>query len=72
MLRAECRCRAVTAVRRHCNGQRSLLRAELSLELPEKEGVVFGADSAQELETHNEERGADAACGEHGVVGDVP
>lgn len=40
--------------------------------MAEEMGIIFVPDSAEELETDDEQDGADAAGGEHGIVADVP
>ena len=51
MLCSESRGGAIAAVGGRGSGERSLLCVELSLELAEEEGIVFGADSSQEFKS---------------------
>lgn len=62
----------VAAISRSGAGESPLLDAQLALELAEEESIPFGAEAAEELEDDDEQGGADAARGEHGVVLDVP
>lgn len=49
-----------------------MLDAQLALELAEEVLIPFGAAPTEELEGYNEEGGADAGGGEHGVILDMP
>lgn len=53
-------------------GEGNTMGGCLTLELSLDEGVVFLSDAAEEFDDNDEEDDADACCGEHALVSDVP